>query len=59
MSSKQKNITNYLTIDSNIFIIGSRNTGKSYFTRYILKYLFIAKKLNYTIIISPTLYNGF
>ncbi len=59
MSSKQKDITNYLTIDSNIFIIASRNTGKSYLARYILKCLFITKQLKYVIVISPTLYNSF
>lgn len=52
-------ITDYLKVDSNIYFIGCRNTGKSYLARYILKCFFYKNLLSYVIIIAPTLYNGF
>ncbi len=53
------NIAKFLHQDININIIGKRNTGKSYLTKYILKSLFINNMLDYVIIISGTLYTGF
>src|SRR6185437_1891330 len=44
--------------DSNIIICGKRNSGKTYLAKYFTKCFFSDQKIDYAIVISPTLFNG-
>src|SRR5271156_1373296 len=50
-------IAELLRLDINILIIGASNSGKTYLSKYIVKSLF-GNKVDYFIVISPTIYNG-